>query len=180
MQDWWQNTFLKSTVIPVPNGEYASEFRYRNPVVSEKDVVIAISQSGETADTLAAIELAKSRGATILGICNVVGSSIARTTHAGSYTHAGPEIGVASEGIYCSDFCAYNDGLDDCSEKGTLTESAFRNLLIELDSIPEKVAKCLDLNPQIEIISEKFKDAANFLYLERKRLQFPCCSGGST
>ncbi len=148
--------------------EYASEFRYRNPVVSEKDIVIAISQSGETADTLAAIELAKSKGATILGVCNVVGSSIARVTHAGSYTHAGPEIGVASTKAFTAQISVLTMmALMIAQKKGTLTESAFRNLLVELDSIPDKVAKCLDLNPQIEIISEKFKEAANFLYLGR-------------
>jgi len=148
--------------------EYASEFRYRNPVVGEKDVVIAISQSGETADTLAAIELAKSKGATILGVCNVVGSSIPRTTHAGSYTHAGPEIGVASTKAFTAQISVLSMmALMLARQKGTLKESEYRSLLHELDSIPDKVAKCLDLNPQIELISEKFKDAANFLYLGR-------------
>lgn len=148
--------------------EYASEFRYRNPVVGEKDVVIAISQSGETADTLAAIELAKSKGATILGVCNVVGSSIPRTTHAGSYTHAGPEIGVASTKAFTAQISVLSMmALMLAHKKGTLTESKFRTLLHELDVIPDKVAKCLDLNPQIELIAEKFKDAANFLYLGR-------------
>ena len=148
--------------------EYASEFRYRNPVVGEKDVVIAISQSGETADTLAAIELAKSKGATILGVCNVVGSSIPRTTHAGSYTHAGPEIGVASTKAFTAQISVLAMmALMLAHKKGTLTESNYRNLLHELDAIPNKVAKCLDLNAQIEIIAEKFKDASNFLYLGR-------------
>lgn len=148
--------------------EYASEFRYRNPIVGEKDVVIAISQSGETADTLAAIDLAKSKGATILGVCNVVGSSIARATHAGSYTHAGPEIGVASTKAFTAQISVLTMmALQLARQKGTLSESSYRNLLIELDSIPDKVAKCLDLNAQIEIISEKFKDASNFLYLGR-------------
>lgn len=148
--------------------EYASEFRYRNPVVGEKDVVIAISQSGETADTLAAIELAKSKGATILGVCNVVGSSIPRTSHAGSYTHAGPEIGVASTKAFTAQISVLTMmALMIAQKKGTIAESQYRSLLVELDAIPDKVAKCLDLNAQIELISEKFKDAANFLYLGR-------------
>ena len=148
--------------------EYASEFRYRNPVVGEKDVVIAISQSGETADTLAAIELAKSKGATILGVCNVVGSSIPRASHAGSYTHAGPEIGVASTKAFTAQISVLTMmALMIAQKKGTIAESQYRSLLVELDAIPDKVAKCLDLNAQIELISEKFKDAANFLYLGR-------------
>ncbi|MCO6359712.1 glutamine--fructose-6-phosphate transaminase [Roseivirga pacifica] len=148
--------------------EYASEFRYRNPIVGEKDVVIAISQSGETADTLAAIELAKSKGATILGVCNVVGASIPRTSHAGSYTHAGPEIGVASTKAFTAQISVLTMmALMLAHKKGSLTESEYRKLLVELEAVPDKVAKCLDLNAQIEIISEKFKDAANFLYLGR-------------
>ncbi|MCE7993874.1 MAG: glutamine--fructose-6-phosphate transaminase (isomerizing) [Roseivirga sp.] len=148
--------------------EYASEFRYRNPVVSEKDVVIAISQSGETADTLAAISLAKSRGATILGVCNVVGSSIARATHAGSYTHAGPEIGVASTKAFTAQISVLTMmALMIAQKKGTLSERDYHNLLVELESIPDKVAKALDLNAQIEYISEIYKDATNFLYLGR-------------
>lgn len=148
--------------------EYASEFRYRHPIVGEKDVVIAISQSGETADTLAAIELAKSKGATILGVCNVVGASIPRTSHAGSYTHAGPEIGVASTKAFTAQISVLTMmALMLAHKKGSLTESEYRKLLVELEAVPDKVAKCLDLNAQIEIISEKFKDAANFLYLGR-------------
>lgn len=148
--------------------EYASEFRYRNPVVSEKDVVIAISQSGETADTLAAIDLAKSRGATILGVCNVVGSSIARATHAGSYTHAGPEIGVASTKAFTAQISVLTMmALMIAQKKGTLSERDYHNLLVELESIPEKVAKALDLNAQIEYISEIYQNASNFLYLGR-------------
>jgi len=148
--------------------EYASEFRYRNPVVGEKDVVIAISQSGETADTLAAIELAKSKGATILGVCNVVGSSIPRATHAGSYTHAGPEIGVASTKAFTAQISLLTMmALMIANKKGTLKESVYRNLLIELEAVPDKVAKCLDLNAQIELIAEKYKDASNCLYLGR-------------
>lgn len=148
--------------------EYASEFRYRNPVVGEKDVVIAISQSGETADTLAAIDLAKSKGATIIGVCNVVGSSIPRATHAGSYTHAGPEIGVASTKAFTAQISVLTMmALMIANKKGTLKESVYRNLLVELDAVPDKVAKCLDLNAQIEMIAEKFKNATNFLYLGR-------------
>lgn len=148
--------------------EYASEFRYRNPVVSEKDVVIAISQSGETADTLAAIDLAKSRGATILGVCNVVGSSIARATHAGSYTHAGPEIGVASTKAFTAQISVLTMmALMIAQKKGTISESDYHKLLVELESIPEKVAKALDLNAQIEYISEIYQGASNFLYLGR-------------
>lgn len=148
--------------------EYASEFRYRNPVVSEKDVVIAISQSGETADTLAAIDLAKSRGATILGVCNVVGSSIARATHAGSYTHAGPEIGVASTKAFTAQISVLTMmALMIAHKKGTIAERDYHNLLVELESIPDKVAKALDLNAQIELIAEIYKDATNFLYLGR-------------
>jgi glucosamine--fructose-6-phosphate aminotransferase (isomerizing) len=148
--------------------EYASEFRYRNPVVSEKDVVIAISQSGETADTLAAIGLAKSKGATILGVCNVVGSSIARATHAGSYTHAGPEIGVASTKAFTAQISVLTMmALMIAQKKGTLSERDYHNLLVELESIPDKVARALDLNAQIEYIAEIYKDATNFLYLGR-------------
>lgn len=148
--------------------EYASEFRYRNPIIGEKDVVIAISQSGETADTLAAIGLAKSKGATIIGVCNVVGSSIPRATHAGSYTHAGPEIGVASTKAFTAQISVLTMmALMIAQKKGTLSESSYRSLLVELEAIPDKIAKCLDLNPQIEIIAEKFKDASNFLYLGR-------------
>lgn len=148
--------------------EYASEFRYRNPVVSEKDVVIAISQSGETADTLAAIDLAKSRGATILGVCNVVGSSIARATHAGSYTHAGPEIGVASTKAFTAQISVLTMmALMIAEKKGTLSERDYHSLLVELEAIPEKVARALDLNAQIEYIAEIYKDASNFLYLGR-------------
>ena len=159
--------------------EYASEFRYRNPVVNEKDVVIAISQSGETADTLAAIELAKSKGATILGVCNVVGSSIPRTTHAGSYTHAGPEIGVASTKAFTAQISVLTMmALMIAQKKGSLAESTFRNLLFELEAVPDKVAKCLDLNAQIEIIAEKFKDATNFLYLGRG-FNFPVALEGA-
>ena len=130
--------------------EYASEFRYRNPVVNEKDFVIAISQSGETADTLAAIELAKSRGATIFGVCNVVGSSIPRTTHAGSYTHAGPEIGVASTKAFTAQISVLAMmALKLGYQRGTLPESTYIQLLHELAAIPAKVEKALESNALI-------------------------------
>ncbi|MFT7270348.1 MAG: glucosamine--fructose-6-phosphate aminotransferase (isomerizing), partial [Roseivirga sp.] len=148
--------------------EYASEFRYRNPIVGEKDIVIAISQSGETADTLAAIELAKSKGATIIGVCNVVGSSIARATHAGSYTHAGPEIGVASTKAFTAQISVLTMmALMIAEKKGTLSDSKYRSLLVELETVPAKVAKALALNDQIEEIAKVFKDVPNFLYLGR-------------
>jgi glutamine---fructose-6-phosphate transaminase (isomerizing) len=148
--------------------EYASEFRYRNPVIYEDDIVIAISQSGETADTLAAIELAKSKGATIIGICNVVGSSIARATQAGSYTHAGPEIGVASTKAFTAQVTVLTlMALHIAHKKGTIPESRYRQLLIELDAIPQKIEKVLKLNDAIRHIAEIYKDARNFLYLGR-------------
>ncbi len=148
--------------------EYASEFRYRNPILCEKDVVIAISQSGETADTLAAIELAKGRGATILGICNVVGSSIPRATHAGSYTHAGPEIGVASTKAFTSQVTVLILlALTIAQKKGTIPKSRFLRLIHELDQIPEKVQKTLLVDPQVLKIAELYKDHRNFLYLGR-------------
>ncbi len=148
--------------------EYASEFRYRNPVIKEGDVVIAISQSGETADTLAAIELARSRGAIILGVCNVVGSSIARASHEGSYTHAGPEIGVASTKAFTAQLTVlFMIALRMAQRKGTITESKFREMLVEMENIPNKIEKALKLNDQIEYISDLFKDKSNFLYLGR-------------
>lgn len=166
------------TRIPV-EVEYASEFRYRNPIINEDDVVIAISQSGETADTLAALELAKSKGATILGICNVVGSSIARITDAGSYTHAGPEIGVASTKAFTAQITVLTlMALDIAQQKGSIPESKLRELLYELESIPSKVEEALQLNEEIVEISEKFKDASNFLYLGRG-LNFPVALEGA-
>ena len=148
--------------------EYASEFRYRNPILSENDVVIAISQSGETADTLAALELAKSKGATILGICNVVGSSIARITDAGSYTHAGPEIGVASTKAFTAQVTVLTlMALSLAHKKGTISETKFRQLLAELEAIPDKVKRVLETDAAIEKISAIYKDAANALYLGR-------------
>jgi glucosamine--fructose-6-phosphate aminotransferase (isomerizing) len=148
--------------------EYASEFRYRNPIIREGDVVIAISQSGETADTLAAIELAKSKGAIIIGVCNVVGSSIARTSHAGSYTHAGPEIGVASTKAFTAQLTVLSMiCLIIAQKRGTITDQAFHQMLVELETIPEKVEKVLKLNNKIREIAFTFKDVSNFLYLGR-------------
>jgi len=148
--------------------EYASEFRYRNPVIYERDVVIAISQSGETADTLAAIELAKSKGATILGICNVAGSSIARATHAGTYTHAGPEIGVASTKAFTAQVTVLTlMALRLAQMRGTIGRSRFMQLITELSLIPEKVEKTLTVSKRVIEIAEKFKDVRNFLYLGR-------------
>lgn len=148
--------------------EYASEFRYRNPIIYEDDIVIAISQSGETADTLAAIELAKTKGATIIGVCNVVGSSIARASHAGSYTHAGPEIGVASTKAFTAQVTVLTlMALHVAHKKGTISESRYRQMLYELESIPGKVEKVLKLNDKIQAIAEKIKDSRNALYLGR-------------
>jgi glucosamine--fructose-6-phosphate aminotransferase (isomerizing) len=148
--------------------EYASEFRYRNPIIREGDVVIAVSQSGETADTLAAIELAKAKGAIIIGVCNVVGSSIARTSHAGSYTHAGPEIGVASTKAFTAQLTVLSMiCLIIAQKRGTITDQAFHQMLVELETIPDKVEKVLKLNDAIREIAFTFKDVPNFLYLGR-------------
>jgi glucosamine--fructose-6-phosphate aminotransferase (isomerizing) len=149
--------------------EYASEFRYRNPVINENDVVIAISQSGETADSLAAIKLAKEKGATIIGICNVVGSSIPRETHAGSYTHAGPEIGVASTKAFTAQVVVLTMmAIYVAYKRGKITESKYRQLIIELDTIPDKVKHIIDsTNEQVKKIAEIYKNAHNFLYLGR-------------
>ncbi|MDT8393487.1 MAG: glutamine--fructose-6-phosphate transaminase (isomerizing) [Bacteroidales bacterium] len=148
--------------------EYASEFRYRNPVISEEDVIIAISQSGETADTLAAIEMAKSRGALILGICNVVGSSIARATHAGVYTHAGPEIGVASTKAFTAQVTVLTLlALQIARKKGHLPQSVYYQYFHAMELIPEKIEKALLVNNYVREIAYTFKDARNFLYLGR-------------
>ncbi|MGB3149300.1 MAG: glutamine--fructose-6-phosphate transaminase (isomerizing) [Maribacter sp.] len=148
--------------------EYASEFRYRNPVVTDKDVLIAISQSGETADTLAAIKLAKEKGAFVFGVCNVVGSSIARETDAGAYTHAGPEIGVASTKAFTTQITVLTlIALKLAKAKGVFSETQYHEYLTELETIPSKVEKALESNPLIEIISNVYKDATNCLYLGR-------------
>jgi glutamine---fructose-6-phosphate transaminase (isomerizing) len=155
------------TRIPV-EVEYASEFRYRNPIINKDDVVIAISQSGETADTLAAIKLAKERGAFVFGVCNVVGSSISRETHAGAYTHAGPEIGVASTKAFTTQITVLTMiALRLAKAKGTLSNSDFHLYLQELEVIPEKVREALETNDKAKEIAEKFKDATNCLYLGR-------------
>ena len=148
--------------------EYASEFRYRNPVITENDVVIAISQSGETADTLAAIKLAKERGAFVYGICNVVGSTISRATHSGTYTHAGPEIGVASTKAFTTQITVLTMiALKLAKIKGTISQSDYMIHLRELELIPSKVTTALEKNEEIEEIAKLFKDATNFLYLGR-------------
>ena len=148
--------------------EYASEFRYRNPILTEKDVVIAISQSGETADTLAALELAKSKGSTILGICNVVGSTISRTTDGGSYTHAGPEIGVASTKAFTSQVTVLSLlALSLGQKRGTIERSKFQRLLFGLNEIPSKIERALKTDDLVKVIAERFKDSSNFLYLGR-------------
>ncbi|MBN9481742.1 MAG: glutamine--fructose-6-phosphate aminotransferase [Bacteroidetes bacterium 43-93] len=148
--------------------EYASEFRYRNPIINESDVVLAISQSGETADTLAAIELAKERQALIYGICNVIGSSIARASHAGSYTHAGPEIGVASTKAFSTQISMLTlIALQIAQQKGTIATSKLREILYELENIPKKIEETLKLDAQIRELAEIYKDATNFLYLGR-------------
>ncbi len=148
--------------------EYASEFRYRNPIIHEGDVVLAISQSGETADTLAAIDLAKDRQALIYGVCNVIGSSIARASHAGSYTHAGPEIGVASTKAFSTQISLITlISLQLAMTKGTIPTSKLREILYELENIPKKIEEALQLDAQIKEIAAIYKDASNFLYLGR-------------
>ena len=148
--------------------EYASEFRYRNPIINEGDIVIAISQSGETADTLAALELAKSKGALIFGICNVVGSSISRITDAGSYTHAGPEIGVASTKAFTAQVTVLTLlSLRLAQLKETINLADFRRILTELETIPEKVKAVLEKNDVVKEISKIYKDSKNALYLGR-------------
>lgn len=159
--------------------EYASEFRYRDPIIDENDIVIAISQSGETADTLAAIELAKSKGATILGICNVVGASIPRATHAGVYTHAGPEIGVASTKAFTAQvtvltLMAMWAGFN----RGRITQSQLNTLITELEQIPDKIQQALEVNELVEKISQDIKDSTNCLYLGRGYL-FPVALEGA-
>ncbi|GAB3320488.1 glutamine--fructose-6-phosphate transaminase (isomerizing) [Larkinella ripae] len=159
--------------------EYASEFRYRNPIIKERDIVIAISQSGETADTLAAIELAKSKGATIFGVCNVVGSSIARATHAGAYTHAGPEIGVASTKAFTAQVTVLTlMAITAAQRKGTISETLFRQLLAELEHIPALVDQVLQNAEKVKEIAYIFTYAKNFIYLGRG-LNFPVALEGA-
>ena len=148
--------------------EYASEFRYRNPVISERDIVIAISQSGETADTKAALELAKQKGAFTFGICNVVGSNIARMTDAGAYTHAGPEIGVASTKAFSTQVSILIlIAIKLAKIKGTISNTLLNELLSELETLPSKIEEILKSNDYISEIAETFKDVSNFLYLGR-------------
>ncbi len=148
--------------------EYASEFRYRNPIITERDVVVAISQSGETADTMAALELAKERGATILGICNVVGSSIARITHAGVYTHAGPEIGVASTKAFTAQVTVLTlVAFYLAQNKGTIKKSRLIELLAALEEIPILIEQSLQTDEKIKIIASNFVEAKNCLFLGR-------------
>ncbi|MFT5183617.1 MAG: glucosamine--fructose-6-phosphate aminotransferase (isomerizing) [Flavobacteriales bacterium] len=148
--------------------EYASEFRYRNPIINKDDIVVAISQSGETADTLAAIEMAKKQGAHIFGVCNVVGSTISRTTDSGAYTHAGPEIGVASTKAFTAQVTVLTlMALTVAQKRGAITDARLHRLIAELNSIPDKVTEVLKTNDQIEYISDIYKNATNALYLGR-------------
>ncbi|WP_396152973.1 glutamine--fructose-6-phosphate transaminase (isomerizing) [Flavobacterium sp.] len=148
--------------------EYASEFRYRNPIINKKDIVVAISQSGETADTLAAIKLAKENGAFVFGVCNVVGSSISRETDAGAYTHAGPEIGVASTKAFTTQITVLTlIALRLAKAKGTMSNSDYHRYLLELEMIPEKVAEALETNDIAKEIAGIYKDSPNCLYLGR-------------
>jgi glucosamine--fructose-6-phosphate aminotransferase (isomerizing) len=148
--------------------EYASEFRYRNPIINKKDIVVAISQSGETADTLAAIKLAKENGAFVFGVCNVVGSSISRETDAGAYTHAGPEIGVASTKAFTTQITVLTlIALRLAKAKGTMSNSDFHRYLLELEMIPEKVEEALETNEIAKKIAGIYKDSPNCLYLGR-------------
>ena len=159
--------------------EYASEFRYRNPVIGNKDVVIAISQSGETADTLAAIKLAKNNGAFVFGICNVVGSSISRETDSGAYTHAGPEIGVASTKAFTTQITTLVlIALRLAKQKGTISNSLFKQYLVELETVPGKIEKVLNNNDLTLEIAKIYKDAKNFLYLGRG-FNFPVALEGA-
>lgn len=148
--------------------EYASEFRYRNPIINEGDVIIAVSQSGETADTLVAIEKAKEQGAFIFGIVNVVGSSIARASHAGAYTHAGPEIGVASTKAFTAQLAVLlMMALKIANEKGTIDKSRYARLLVEMAEAPEKVEAILKNGEELKVMGQKYKDSVNALYLGR-------------
>ncbi|MDN6279904.1 MAG: glutamine--fructose-6-phosphate transaminase (isomerizing) [Psychroflexus sp.] len=159
--------------------EYASEFRYRNPIITEDDVVIAISQSGETADTMAAIKIAKEKGAFVFGVCNVVGSSISRETHAGAYTHAGPEIGVASTKAFTTQITILTlIALKLGKQKGEISNSQFHAYLNELDSIPEKIERTLQTNDAVIKVAEAYKKAKNCLYLGRGH-NFPVALEGA-
>ncbi len=170
--------FEELTRIPV-EVEYASEFRYRNPIINEGDIVIAVSQSGETADTLAAIELAKSKGATIIGVNNVVGSSISRASHAGAYTHAGPEIGVASTKAFTAQVTVLTlIALTIANKKGTISSSRFNRLLFQLNDIPGQIEKVLSLSHEIDKIADIYQNCTNALYLGRG-INFPVALEGA-
>jgi len=159
--------------------EYASEFRYRNPIIGPDDIVIALSQSGETADTLAALELSKERRALTYGIVNVVGSSIARTTHAGSYIHAGPEIGVASTKAFTGQVTLLTlMALKLASARGTISKSRFQELVVELEKIPGKIEQVLQKSDQIKYIASEIKDSTNTIYLGRG-VNFPVALEGA-
>ncbi|MCL2167977.1 MAG: glutamine--fructose-6-phosphate transaminase (isomerizing) [Lentimicrobiaceae bacterium] len=172
--------YIFENLIRVPvEVEYASEFRYRNPVINEDDVLIVISQSGETADTLAAIELAKSKGATVIGICNVVGSSIARNTHAGSYTHAGTEIGVASTKAFTAQVTVLTlMALSLARKKGKIPLSYYYQLVNSLETIPGKIKTILKKNEEIKKIAQYFVDKNNAIYLGRG-VNFPVALEGA-
>lgn len=172
--------YLLEEIAQIPvEVEYGSEFRYRNPIIHKDDIVIAISQSGETADTLAAIEIAKEKGATVLGICNVVGSSIPRQTHAGVYTHAGPEIGVASTKAFTAQVSVLTMMAFDLGfRRGVISKEVFIQLLEDFYNVPEKVKRVLDLNDKIKELALLYKDARNFLYLGRG-LQYPVALEGA-
>ena len=172
--------YLIENLVRIPvEVEYASEFRYRNPIINDDDVVIAISQSGETADTIAAIELAKSRGAIVIGVCNVVGSTIARITHAGSYTHAGPEIGVASTKAFTAQVTVLAlMALNLARKKGGIALSHYHDLIFELENIPEKIETILKQNDKIKEISQFFVDKRNAIYLGRG-INFPVALEGA-
>lgn len=172
--------YLIESLVRIPvEVEYASEFRYRNPIINDDDVVIAISQSGETADTIAAIELAKSRGAIVIGVCNVVGSTIARITHAGSYTHAGPEIGVASTKAFTAQVTVLAlMALNLARKKGEIALSHYHDLIFELENIPGKIETILKQNDKIKEISQFFVDKRNAIYLGRG-INFPVALEGA-
>ena len=170
--------FEKISRIPV-EVEYASEFRYRDPIINPNDIVIAISQSGETADTLAAMKLAKEKGAFVFGICNVVGSSITRESHSGTYTHAGPEIGVASTKAFTTQITVlYLIALKIGKAKGIISATTFNEYLTELNLIPGKIEKSLSINNKIEEIAEQIKNSTNCLYLGRG-FNFPVALEGA-
>jgi glucosamine--fructose-6-phosphate aminotransferase (isomerizing) len=170
--------FEEYTRIPV-EVEYASEFRYRNPIIKKGDIVIAISQSGETADTLAAVKLAKEKGGIVIGVCNVVGSSIPRETDAGVYTHAGPEIGVASTKAFTTQITVLAMMAFEIGHlKGVISDSFYKELITELISIPEKIEKALEVNDKVLELSKVFENINNALYLGRGYL-FPVALEGA-